>query len=270
MIIGHKLEINSLDPTQIFSHASDLALQSRVQAMVVDPDLVVPAKMLLSTLRTHIYKVIAAIDFPLGKRYAVDKVKRCSRDILIADGFEFLMSGGADARVHNEMRFLHEWAREINPTAEIRWVLPLNAPDEVVESVLKHIGKYKPDFLRIDSNLTPAAGVVRYNSGSEGDESNLVGKIREVYSGGLKISGNIDLGVIRRYFDEVDRFDVTQKQAQRIIDEAKPLEGLFTEDEKRPETEQPKSEEGSSTYHSGNAKSEFVVQEDDGDVEADG
>jgi hypothetical protein len=242
MIVGHKLEINMHQTTPTTISAIDMAMRNRVQAIVMHPEMIIPSRIHLTSV-TNSPKLIAAIDFPHGKAYAVDKLKQYNTDILSADGYEFLLSGGSDAQIHNEMRFLMEWAKEVNRLAEIRWVLPLELDDKVLKSVLKHNIQFKADYIRIDSRLEH----------KESRHDLLKGLKKLKYIGKIKASCNVDLALIADN-QNIDRFDVTINQANAIIREAAPLKSLKKEEAKEEPKEEAKEER----------KVTGILQEDDG------
>jgi hypothetical protein len=140
---------------------------------------------------------------------------------LEADGMDILLTHGrSEVETRNEMKTLVEFIRgSINPVMEIRWVIRAhNRPWEEIQTCLKAMEGYPPNMVRIDQHL-------ELPNVDTKTQVQMVAKIKDLTAKPLKISGNVDLGMIKHFQktsgDRTPRFDVNPKQAINILNELK-------------------------------------------------
>jgi hypothetical protein len=192
---------------------SNFASRYSIPAIVVEPSYI--EHFLIERMAiAGKYKIIAAIDFDTGgKKFAMEKFRALPRTSLEVDGFEILLSPGkneADAR--NELRAIHSFVRDqISVLKTINYSLAMNVkPDTDFSPHLKALKDYKPALLRTDYNLElPDFDEFRHQQNIE--------TIRAHSGSPIKLSTNITLSTIDSYIGKAVYFDVTSKQARRII-----------------------------------------------------
>ena len=117
--ITSKLEINLLDATTTPQIASDFAIKYRIPAIVCSPEYVSPL-LIHRAMMGGGYKIIAALDFPKGANYAMDKLFRANPEFVGADGFEILLSAGkTEIASKNEMKAIHSYLKANRPISDI-------------------------------------------------------------------------------------------------------------------------------------------------------
>ncbi len=217
MRLGPKLELSLLNRDNSlndFARLTKLVWQYNCPAMVVNPLLVAGAIIDRSTksgpLPSIRYKVVAAVDFPDGGQYAIDKFKNCPRDFMSADGFEIMLSNGSKAHIHNEMKAIYEWVRAMNPLAEIRWVIPDKAQDEAITAIAQGAARFQPNFLKFSHKTEEAT-------------THKLALIKKHYKGLIKLGGDVNFKAMNVFHTKIDRFDVLPAQLDQIIKESLPL-----------------------------------------------
>lgn len=210
--ITGKLEVNLLDSKTNPVFVSEFLIKNRIPAVVVSPEYVTQLVLHRASRRGQ-YKIICALDFPKGGKFALDKIYHANPDLASADGFEILLTRartGIESK--NEMKALFGFLRMNNSLAEIRWCLgALTRSDEDTVSILKNMGGFPPSFVRIDSHLeTPRATIEKHQS--------LIELFREHVPYPIKVSGNVDLETIQT-LKGVKRFDVSIEQAEALVRE---------------------------------------------------
>jgi hypothetical protein len=191
-----------------------LMVKNRMPAVVVDPEFIEP--MFFERQRVNAqYKILTTIDFYDGTQYAMDKLRTIPRFCLESDGFEILLSPGRnDSESKNELKAITEFLRGINPLIDIRWVLGLkNRKYEEVKNCVSHFKEYPCSFVRTNTNTTaPNLGLEKHLFDIE--------FIKKYYGGQVKVSGNVDLTLIKALPD-IRRFDVSLTQYKGIVKEWK-------------------------------------------------
>jgi hypothetical protein len=215
------MEINMLEPQADFRVISDFAIKNRCAAIVISPEF---APMMLSdrSAKNGQYKIIAAIDFPDGKRFCYDKFNTLNVLSLEVDGMDILFTRNkTEVESRNEAKTLNEFLRgSINPNLDIRYVLGCycNKWDNVVK-FLNALKAHPPQAVRIDQHLD----LPNINADSH---LQMVSKLREHTPKTLKISGNLDLSAVEKILavDKNVRFDVSIAQAIAITKQVKQKE----------------------------------------------
>jgi hypothetical protein len=211
--ISSKFEINLQS-----SNASDVpgvgtfVVQNRIPALVVNPELFVAA-LTDRQVKMRQCKFIVAIDFrDNGKHYAMDKIKQLPGEVLGADGFDVMVTPGKNEKeIGKEMGAVGSFLRQVNPAAEIRWVMGCRRQStENIIAMLKMAKEYPPTFIRTDGNLKVPDLDVR---GHKVD----IALVRKHIGTAIKISGNVDWATVKEVKNQVARFDVTVAQARSII-----------------------------------------------------
>ncbi len=226
--ITSRLEINMLAANSDFRTVSDFAIKNRCPAIVIAPEF---APMMLTdrSAKNGQFQIIAAIDFPDGRNFCLDKFKNLNVMSLEVDGMDILFTRNkTEIESSNEIKALIEFVRgSLNPIANIRFVLGYYTkewPD--VEKLLKALEKHPPDMIRLDQHLElPNVDIETHTEALE--------KIRAITPKPLKISGNIDLAIIEHLI-EIDRrvkFDVSLQQAKHIVNQLKQRENDLSKTE---------------------------------------
>lgn len=207
-----KLEVNLLNSKTNPEYVSDFLIKNRIPAVVTSPEYV--TQMVLSrAARRGQYKIICALDFPLGAKFALDKIFHAHPDMASADGYEILLTRnrrGIESK--NEMKALYEFLKMNNSFAEIRWCLgALTRNEEDVLSILKNMSGFPPSFVRTDSHLvSPRVSIELHKKH--------VDLVSAQVPYPIKVSGNVDLETINA-LKGVKRFDVSIEQAEALIKE---------------------------------------------------
>jgi hypothetical protein len=158
------------------------------------------------------YQVICAVDFPAGRNFASEKMRGLPKASLIADGFEILLTAGhTDKESLNELKSISDFIlKYIDPTKEIRWVLGLHQRQrEQVFNIMPHLKHYPAKFIRTDVHLS----VPNVDLNAHQCDINF---IRGHVGTQVKVSGNVNLELIKALTDQVGRFDVNFSQAKDI------------------------------------------------------
>lgn len=211
--ITSKLEVNLLDADTSPQRVSDFVIKHRIPAIVAAPEYMAPLAAHRAAMGGR-HQLIAALDFPKGVNWGMDKLFRANPDFVIADGFDVLLTPGrTEVESKNEMRSIFEYLKANRPLCNIRWCLKMHSAKlEESVGILKNMKKYPPAFVRIDHHLEiPQVGIGRL--------TNAIGSVRENVPFPIKVSGNIDLKLLTKLSEEVNvkRFDVSMKQAETIV-----------------------------------------------------
>lgn len=213
-----KLEINirrGKSAPQDMDGVGTLMVKNRIPALVTDPDFI--DLMLFERMRINgQYKIITTVDFENGKQYAMDKFRSLPQNALKTDGFEILLSPDrTDKESLNELRIVTEFCRQSNPLAEIRWVFGFRTRQpQQLQHFYPYLKKWPAQFLRTDINLeVPGLTITKHLED--------VTRIRNFCGTSIKVSGNINLAMIKELSPRVARFDVNVSQAKRILFELK-------------------------------------------------
>jgi len=208
-----RLELNLFDATTNPAFVSEFAIKHRIPTIVTAPEYLAPL-MSHRLARGGQYKLIAAIDYPKGKNFAMDKLKRTHSDFVAADGFEILLSNNrTEIELRNEMRTLHSFLKMQNRMAEIRWCLGMGSrKQENTERILKGLLKFPPSYIRTDHHLELPKIVAK-------DHLSHAELIRKYVPYPTKISGNVDYKTLKELKDNklIRRFDVSLDQLKSIL-----------------------------------------------------
>lgn len=210
-LITTRFEINVLDKTVNPADASTFAIKHNCPTIVTTPDLVAPFIVDRSAKR-GLYKIIVAVDYPTGANFALQKLRGLSADAMAADGFDIVRSNGrTPIDVRNEVKAVNEFIKQVNPVAEIRWVLRAFDSPNFTEGYLKSIVEFPCHFVRNDQ-LLARKGV------NVDDHKKIVDTIRKFVSTPIKLSCNIDHNIVKTFMaDKNIRFDVSLNQALAIL-----------------------------------------------------
>ena len=213
-IIG-KLEIDIMQGTEL-KEAVELAVVNQIPAIVVHPELAQEANVYRG-IRQGRFRIITAVDWPKGDRYAMDKLRDMPVDALSRDGFEILISERSNAsEIKAELLTCFKFIRDHLPEiTEIRIVLGafMRNEDFVVRAcdVLKNVPA--PDMIRTDHHLRVQQSVANAQA-----HNDLITLIQRHTRRPIKISGNINSAKVVTSCS-ADRFAVSLKQASSIVKE---------------------------------------------------
>lgn len=208
-----KLELNIIKSATHPNAISDFAVRNRIPVIVSSPEFI-GTLVQLRAIKNGQYRIVCAIDFPTGKSFAMDKLKNLSEDFYLADGYEILISPErTEVESRNEMRALHGFLKQINPLIEIRWCLGAHTrPEKASLGALKGMSQYAPSYLRVEPHVRlPNVGIDEHKA--------FVEKAKELIPFPIKLSGNVDLDLIRAFEGDrqVKHFDVDIDQAVALV-----------------------------------------------------
>ena len=215
--ITTKLELNILKPYADVNVLSRFAIKHRCHAIVAMPEFI-PVLLADRAAKNGQYKIIAAVDFPDGKNFCYDKFKTFDAMTLEVDGMDIVLTKNkTEVDVKNEAKALIEFLHNtINPLMDIRFVIGYYCNVwKDVDIFLKAIHVHPPNAIRIDQHVElPKLGYQAHKLA--------IKKLRKYTPKLLKISGNLNLQIIRRLLelDKNLRFDVTMQQATRIVNDS--------------------------------------------------
>ena len=215
--ITTRLEINVSNASTYNADLRGLAtfvIKNRIPAVVVSPEFLEPV-LFEKGKKLANFKVICLVGFPDGKGFALEKFRDLPQQSMMADGFEVMLTPGrSDKECLNELRAVTQFIRQFG-LKELRWAFSFRTVNyDRYEHFLPHILKWPASYVRTDGNLLVP------NLSFE-DHLLDVEFIRSVIGTPIKISGNVDLGMIESLKKRVARFDVTLDQARDIIREYK-------------------------------------------------
>lgn len=208
-----KLELNIIKTNTNPNVVADFAIKNRIPVIVTPPEYV-GAFVMHRGMRGGQYRIICSVDFPKGRKFALDKLKGVHEDFSMADGYEILLSENrTEIELRNEMKALREFLKQINPMMEIRWCLGAHSRDETnTDAILKGMGKFAASYVRVEHHLKmPNVGIDEHKKVCQ--------KVSENVPFPIKISGNVDLEMIRGLADQknIKRFDVDFDMATAIV-----------------------------------------------------
>jgi hypothetical protein len=208
--ITTRLELNALDKMVNPVRVGAFVFKHSCPAIVTVPSLVAPFIADRVSKRGK-YKIIAVIDYPDGKNFAMQKLRDLSEDALAADGFDIMYSNGHTGKeIDNEVRLISEFLKSVNPVAEIRWIVGSYGRG-ISEQHIDAIVKYPCNWVRLDP-YTLKNGV-----GLE-DHKKAIAVVRNKIVTPIKISCNVTYETIEAFkSDRNMRFDVNLNQASNII-----------------------------------------------------
>ncbi len=210
--ITSKVELNVFDTKVPPIRVGEFAVKNSVPAIVVPPEFVAPF-VVDRTFKNGFYRIIAAVDFPFGKKFAMQKVRDMGRDALAADGFDIQLSTDrTTAEIFNEIKSVTEFLKSLNMAAEIRWTLPHNTAVNKINDFLGALRKNSQvTWVRLGHTLVEnGVGLGNYNG--------LVQMVRQAVSLPIKIGGNVNREIFDAYSkDKAIRFDMTLDQVNALI-----------------------------------------------------
>ena len=216
-LITNKLEIDVMQGTEL-QEAVELAVTAQMPAIVVHPELAQEANVYRG-IRQGRFRIITAVDWPKGDRYAMDKLRDLPVDALSRDGFEILISERKHpSEIKAELLTCFDFIRSHLPEViEIRIVLGAFMRDNEfvarVCDVLKNVPA--PDMIRTDHHLRVQQSVANAQA-----HNDLITLIRKYTRRPIKIGGNINSAKALTSC-EAARFAVSLKQANSIVKEVK-------------------------------------------------
>lgn len=211
-----KMEIDVLTAVEL-GPSVDLVNKHQMPAMVVHPQLIANAYVERGR-RQGRFKIIVPVDWQKGENFGMLKVRGMTNQMLAADGFEFLLTGGKnEVETRNEAVTLSEFIyKNVSKVAEIRFVLGANDPGRTESNILtmcRAISTIRtPALVRTDHHLK-----VQVTKGSVEAQKALADKIREHVPFPLKASGNFTTAKAIASCPWAKRIAVSLTQAQQII-----------------------------------------------------
>jgi deoxyribose-phosphate aldolase len=156
-----KVEVECLGAQRDLIDAGMFVSKHRCAALVVAPAAVQAAIVDRSTRRDN-YPIIAAVDFPSGRAFALDKMRDVPEDMFQADGFEVVLSvGRGGATCKNELHVIAETLKRYNSVADIRFVLNFfDRDDEEVAACCEECRVQTPQFVRLEAGYIPRTAAV--------------------------------------------------------------------------------------------------------------
>jgi hypothetical protein len=210
--IASKVELNVFDAKVPPTRVGEFAVKYFTPAVVVAPEFVAPF-IADRTYKKGIYKIIAAIDFPFGNKFAMQKVRDMGRDVLAAEGFDIQLSmDRTTAEMYNEVKSVTDFLKSLNQAAEIRWTLPHNAPISKISDFLGALKRVpQVTWVRLGHTLVEkGVGLGNYNG--------LIQMVRQAVPLPIKIGGNVDAQTFDALSkDKGIRFDMTLEQINALI-----------------------------------------------------
>lgn len=210
--IASKTEINAFDAKTPPTRVGEFAVKNFTPAIVVPPELVAPF-MADRTYKRGFYKIIIAVDFPFGKKFAMQKVRDMGRDALAAEGFDIQLSvDRTTAETFNEVKSVTEFLKSLNQAAEIRWTIPHNTAVAKINDFLAALKKCPAvTWVRLGHTLVEnGVGLGNYNG--------LIQMVRQATPTPIKIGGNVDVEIFDALSkDKSIRFDMSLNQINAII-----------------------------------------------------
>lgn len=210
--IASKVELNVFDAKVAPTRVGEFVVKNMAPAIVVPPELVAPFVVDRANKRGF-YKIIAAIDFPDGNNFAMQKVRDMGRDALAADGFDILLSlNRTTGETFNEVKSVTEFLKSLNQVAEIRWTLPHYTPVAKISDFLNAVKRCpQVTWVRLGHTLGDTTVTL-------GNYNGLIQMIRQALPLPIKIGGN----VIPETFEALSkdkglRFDVSLDQVNALI-----------------------------------------------------
>lgn len=238
--IANKTELNVFDAKVPPTRVGEFAVKNSTPAIVVAPEFVAPFIVDRANKRGF-YKIIAAIDFPFGKNFAMQKVRGISRDVLAAEGFDIQLSvDRTTAETFNEVKSVTEFLKSLNQAAEIRWTLPHNTSVHKISDFLNALKRCpQVTWVRLGHTLTEnGVGLGNYNG--------LIQMVRQAVPLPIKIGGCVSADVFDAFSkDKAIRFDMSLEQINALIRAKTEPPKVSNESNEPPKNEPPKQSETS-------------------------
>lgn len=210
--IASKVELNVFDGKFPPIRIGEFVVKNQAPAIVVPPELVAPFIVDRSNKRGF-YKIIAAVDFPHGSKFAMQKVRDMGRDALAADGFDILLSlNKTTGETFNEVKSVTEFLKSLNQVAEIRWTLPHYTPVAKIADFLNAVKRCpQVTWIRLGHLLTDSSVTLGHYNG-------LIQMMKQAVPLPIKIGGNVTSETFDALSkDKAFRFDVTLDQVNALI-----------------------------------------------------
>jgi len=208
--ITSRFEINVLESNVNPITAADWAQKHRCPAVVVGPQHVAPL-MANRAAKSGQYHIIAALDFPKGSHFAMDKLRIAGQDFSVCDGVDVLLTGGrTQVETRNEIKALYEFLRAMN-MYEIRYVLgAYTRSREELVNMLVGMKQFPPRWIRLDQHM-------RKPNVATGHHKGMAELFKLHMPTPLKVGCNVDWDTVKALRDTKFRFDVTLDQAIGIV-----------------------------------------------------
>lgn len=214
--ISHRLEVNLLRNHVAVADMNQLGnflIKYQIPAIVVDPNYI--EHVMMERLKVGgKYKIICAVDFDTGRRFAMEKMRPLPRAALGADGFDILLCAGrADKEAYNELKALNDFIREnLGREKEIRWTFGLRVrTQEQMQVFMPYLQQAPAAFLRTDYNF----GIPDITAQTHLDD---IKYLRQHSGTPIKVGGGgITLKSIEEIGGKASRFDVTIMEARDLI-----------------------------------------------------
>jgi len=209
--ITTKFEINiepqtPIDPIEV----ADFSLRWKIPAIVTHPAMFHHISMAAAT-RNARAAVGMTLDFPRGDNFGANKVNLLPGEAPESAFFDILLGNNrTEADYKNEIRFLGDFIRSLNPMATIRYTLDTAIrTEECVNKVLKVLQTQPCDWIRTN-HFT--------HSDRKIDHEANIQKIRSVIATPIKISGSIGVDEVIKYSKYKNvRFDISFENAKNIV-----------------------------------------------------
>lgn len=208
-----KLEINTIDAGVDPASAAEFAQKHRCPSIVVLPIQLAQVVNHKIANRGN-YQIIAAVDFPRGNNFSLDKLMKAGDDISSAEGYDIVLSTErSQIEIKNEVNAITSFLKQINPIVDLRWTLKLHTEDlGKSKEILAMLRSFPAKYIRIDPHL-------ELPNVSIDDHIRLFSCVRENIGTPIKLSGNVNLEVIKHFAKEYPstRFDVSPSEAVSIV-----------------------------------------------------
>lgn len=221
--ISTRLEVNLLRnivAASDMNHLGNFMIKYSIPAVVVDPNYIEHVMMERLAVGGK-YKIICAVDFDTGRRFACEKMRPLPRASLGADGFDILLSAGrADKEAYNELKTLNDFIREnLGREKEIRWTFGFRVrTHESMKVYMPYLQTAPATYLRTDYNFNSPDVTAKTHLDDIAYLRQHSGTPIKVGGGGITLKSIEEIGV------KAARFDVTIMEARDLIRQAEKLD----------------------------------------------
>ena len=183
-------------------------------AIVVSPDMV-STYIINRGIGQAKFKIIAAVDWPRGEQYGIEKMRGMTVDALSADGFEIILTAKYNyGEIKSEVKYLSKFFSDyFNKFNELRFVLDIDQNNRARQAIAYMLTACKeiplPRLVRtIHLNKLPPTQATAKNFNKH------IEYIKSLVNVPIKISG----GVTYKLYSTVpaDRFAASLSQAEQI------------------------------------------------------
>ena len=226
--ITTSLEIDVMQASEI-DQAVQLARNHLMPVLVVHPQLVA-ATIMTRARRQGRFKIITTIDWPKGDNYGMMKLRGMTKEMMQADGFEIMLTGGKQEHENKtEAVLISQFLRgHLSSAIEMRFVLGnlTNSVDNIVGMCKSFKDMPTPAFVRNDHYLKPQVTKANIKT-----HAALISTIKSVTGIPIKICGNIDSirTIAGCIVAGASRFAVSLQQANDIISDIQRQPGELKE-----------------------------------------